>query len=533
MKKYITTALILISLCTNNVFAQDFFDAIKYSQTEYGGTARSIAMGSAFGSLGGDFISASINPAGLGFYRSGEFVFSPTLNINQIGATYLGNKEIENNTTFNFNNTSWITSTNTGATSGILNVTFGIGYNRLKSFNSNTYIQGFDAKTTLLNYYSDYANQIGNDDYFDYHYEGLAWNTWLIDVDNNAIENQYIHDLGIYDYYDVYDDNGSFIGVGNVMTDVHPHQQKSIISKTGHIDEYLMSLGFNVNHKVYIGASLGLLDLTYKESIMFSEIDNKNASPFLNSYSQVTDLYDDGFGVNFKAGIIVRPSKSLRLGLAVHTPNFYNISRYDNKEITANYDQEIGNDEFGYDVKYNEKNDMYFDYKLETPYKVNISGSYMIGDMAIVSLDYELINYIGAKFRDAGDNYDYSDKNSEISHTLKSTGNIRVGTEYRATPNFSVRAGYNLFGNPWQSSFTYSDGTKGEILNKKDTYSSYSAGVGYRQNNFFIDFAYRLSSINYVQQVHEIYTTNPSGGNAMADLKELGQQATVTLGLRF
>jgi hypothetical protein len=49
-------------------------------------------MGSAFGSLGGDFISASINPAGMGLYRSGEFTLSPTLNINGAEAKLSGHK---------------------------------------------------------------------------------------------------------------------------------------------------------------------------------------------------------------------------------------------------------------------------------------------------------------------------------------------------------------------------------------------------------------------------------------------------------
>ena len=34
-----------------------------------------------------------VNPAGLGFYRTGDFVFTPTYSFGKTGATYLGRKE--------------------------------------------------------------------------------------------------------------------------------------------------------------------------------------------------------------------------------------------------------------------------------------------------------------------------------------------------------------------------------------------------------------------------------------------------------
>ena len=54
------------------------------------GTARSGGMGNAFGALGGDFTSVSINPAGLGVYRSGELSITPTFGQTKIESSYLG-----------------------------------------------------------------------------------------------------------------------------------------------------------------------------------------------------------------------------------------------------------------------------------------------------------------------------------------------------------------------------------------------------------------------------------------------------------
>ena len=35
----------------------------------------------------------------------------------------------------------------------------------------------------------------------------------------------------------------------------------------------------------------------------------------------------DGTGVNFKAGIVYRPTANLRLGAAIHTPTYYSLDR--------------------------------------------------------------------------------------------------------------------------------------------------------------------------------------------------------------
>lgn len=533
MKTYILTIAALFAL--NLAYAQDFFDALRYSQTEYGGTARSISMGSAFGALGGDFSSASINPAGLGFYRSGEFTLSPTLNLNQIESNYLNNKEFNDKYNFNLNNLSYVATANTGAESGIVSFSFGIGYNRLKNFNSNSYTQGYNAKTTLLNYFTDYANQSGNPDDFDPHFEGLAWNTWLIDEDPNleVIEGIYFNDMTNYEEYDIYDSNNNFIGIGYEAKSVKPHQQKRVASRSGRLDEYLMSLGLNINHKVYIGASLGLVDLEFRENVMYSEIDNENQSDYFKNFSLNTNLRESGFGVNFKTGIILRPTKSIRLGAAFHTPTFYEISKYEDKIMAANFDQLVGNDDTGSSTSWNESNNQNYSYKLETPLKVNFSAAYTFTDKALLSVDYEMVGYNRTKFRDAGDNYDYSDQNSDINDVFNAVGNIRVGGEYRLTPNVSLRGGCNLYGNPWKSSYTFTDGTTSVIENKNDTFMAYSGGIGYRQKHFFIDFAYRLNQLKYTQKVHEIHYTNPELVNALATFTELNNQATITLGFRF
>lgn len=533
MKRKILIIIALISL--NIASAQDFFNTLRYSQTEYGGSARSIAMGSAFGALGGDFASASINPAGLGFYRSNEFAFTPSLNINQINSSYLGNNESEERYRAVISNLSYVATVNTNSNSGLVSISFGAGLNRLKNFHSNSYIQGFDAKTSLLSYFTDYANDIGNPESFNGHYEGLVWDTWLIDEDPdpNVIEGVYYNDLTDYADYEIYDSNNNLLGIGYEATGIRAHQQKRISSRKGYIDEYLMSVGLNINHKLYMGASLGLTDLNYHTSVIYSEIDNLNKSDYLNDYKINTETTESGVGVNFKTGLIYRPFKSLRLGASFHTPTFYEMTFYEEKTVNAHYEQAIGNEELGFKNNWESSNPIRYYYNLATPSKINLSAAYSLSDKALFSVDYEMVNYAKAKIRESGDGYDYSDQNSDINNALKATGNLRVGTEVRVSPNISLRGGFNYFGNPWQTKFEYRDGSSIDIANSNDTYMAYTGGFGYRQKHFFIDFAYRLNQHSYVEKVHEILYTNPNNGSALANINEFNHQATITLGFRF
>lgn len=285
MKRYIATLMII--LLANIAFSQDFFDALRYSQTTYGGSARSIAMGSAFGALGGDFVSASINPAGLGLFRSGELTFSPTLNINNASADFLGTNSTDNKYKFNFDNISYVGTYQTGVETGIVGLTFGFGFNRLKNFNNNVSIVGHDAQTSLLNYYTDWANSIGVPSDFDKLNEDLAWQTYLIDADNDpsVLEGKYYNDLANYSSYDIYDDSGNYLGYGYETTGTKKHTIRSNVETAGRIDEYVMALGLNINHKLYFGASLGLLDLEYSEAITFSEIDDQYLSDYFKDYT--------------------------------------------------------------------------------------------------------------------------------------------------------------------------------------------------------------------------------------------------------
>ncbi|MBO7255971.1 MAG: TonB-dependent receptor, partial [Bacteroidales bacterium] len=68
MKKYILL-LSILTIASFSGYSQNMYDALRYSQLYYEGTARSMGLGNAMVSLGGDLGALSYNPAASGVYR--------------------------------------------------------------------------------------------------------------------------------------------------------------------------------------------------------------------------------------------------------------------------------------------------------------------------------------------------------------------------------------------------------------------------------------------------------------------------------
>lgn len=90
MKKYFS--LIFFYLIPIFVFSQSFEDALRYSQSINFGTARSLSMSGAFGSLGADISCGSINPAGLALFNSYNASVSLLYGDSDSDSEYFGTK---------------------------------------------------------------------------------------------------------------------------------------------------------------------------------------------------------------------------------------------------------------------------------------------------------------------------------------------------------------------------------------------------------------------------------------------------------
>src|SRR5690606_37796505 len=81
---------LLTCLSTTSLLAQIPEDALRMTWNVPSGTARQQAIGGAMGALGGDISATFVNPAGLGFYKTSEFVLTPGLSLLNSKSNFLG-----------------------------------------------------------------------------------------------------------------------------------------------------------------------------------------------------------------------------------------------------------------------------------------------------------------------------------------------------------------------------------------------------------------------------------------------------------
>lgn len=90
MKKITATILSAAALSSMwTASGQTVGDALRFSDNNYYGTARTIAMGNAFTALGGDLGSVGINPAGSAVNSFSQVTITPAITISGSRAQYL------------------------------------------------------------------------------------------------------------------------------------------------------------------------------------------------------------------------------------------------------------------------------------------------------------------------------------------------------------------------------------------------------------------------------------------------------------
>lgn len=502
MKRYSVLIAILLVL-PGFLMAQNFADAFRMSYNQIQGTARSAGMGNAFGALGGDFTSLSINPAGSAIYQTGEFVITPGYYINKSKMTMGGNTFSDNDQNFSLNNLGAIGTFKTNRSeAGIVSVNYGIGYNRLANFNNNAFANLNNSPDSYLDDIVNYANleyqnndpltqnylyqAIGDIQYKDWPTK-LAWENYLIDPktdgNNNEIDGLYQRSILLQD---------------------QAVDQRKTYSQEGHIDEYVFNLGLNFNHNFYLGATLGFHDINYSANSMYEE-QFKNG----RNFTYWDDYYMEGSGFNFKIGAIYKPVQNVRLGLALHTPTYYNIDEESVLEMQGSEQQ--GSVDPGRN---------FYSYDFRTPLKVVMSGAVIFNKRGLISVDAEYMDYASMRFRKGGNGSDnFNDLNSVMSNHFNSVMNLRIGAEYKLTNQFAVRAGYENYGNPFKS-------TLDAQSTLTDNTSVISGGFGYTVNAFSVNVAYTssLSKISDGSVQPNYYQVKRDNTN---------QNILLTLGFRF
>ena len=471
-----------------HLIAQSEVDALRYSYTTHGGTARYQAMSGAFGALGADFSSLSTNPAGIGIFKKSRIMFTPVFMMNTADADYKNSTISDENVFVNVSNFGLIINLKPYEedNSDWNNVAFGMGYNKLRNFNSDITIKGRNENSSMLDQFM--LNSDGNIAENLYEPEWLAYDTYLTDyadIPNNT-DLLYIHP-----YFDKY-----YI------------DQKKNIKTTGGIGEYVFSIGGNYADVFQIGATFGIQNARYKQVSTFSETSD---STDLESWDFTENIETKGTGYNFKFGMIYRPVNAIRIGLAFHTPTFFKFKDVYSYEVNSNFRTVVD----GYSDYHSETDgDFESNYEVYTPWRAITSVAFVIGKYGIISADYEYVNYSKARMR--SEEYDYTEINNNIKNLYKSGNNLRIGGEIRIAPIF-LRGGVSYYGSATSNEFNAEDAIKG-----------YSFGLGLQTESVFVDMAFSHSFNNIDYQLYDY-----GEGVEMSNISINEDMINVTIGFKF
>ena len=453
--RFIAIASIL-ALGVATASAQSAVDAYSLSRNDFKGTARFMSMGGAFGALGGDISTLNQNPGGIGIYRSNDVGITLDLDLQHSSTNTGGLKMTDNQTKFHVNNFGYIGAINTGS-DVIPFLNFGASYTRANSFDRRFRGRNGNLQGSFSNFIAGATSGEGS-------YAGWSQaDLTQIDNDYNPYTDSWAPWMSIlaYNAYLINPQPGTpesankYQGLWQGGTSGN---SEMVYEEKGYVDEYNISFGGNVMNTLYWGLGFGITDINYTANSFFDEelshasIPNYEATGVVNGdayYGLDSWKHITGTGFNFKLGVIVKPINELRLGLAVHTPTYYNLTQQSWARVDYNYSSGYNssaetNDGWNYQI----------DWKLRTPWRLIVSVAGVLGGRAIISADYEYRPYQNMAIRDAdGNPFTYSGSSTDflkgdIESYYQSSNILRVGAEYRLTPAWSVRAGVNYESSP-------------------------------------------------------------------------------------
>ncbi|MCM1331491.1 MAG: outer membrane protein transport protein [Bacteroides sp.] len=541
--------------------AQSAVDLYNMCRPDLRGTARFMSMGGAFTALGGDLSSLNQNPAGIGIYRSSELGLTLNLDFQSSSATAQGNKTEENQTKFSFNNFGYVGTMPLNST-GLQSISWGATYSRVLSFDRiNSGRIGNLGGASLSNYIAAMSNAGG------YYPDSQAPDGLLFgDNYNPYLDGKagWLDILAFQSYVtnDTYstDGSGDFNGFQGLMGEGTTGSAWFKTREKGYVDEYSFNIGGNVSDVVYWGVGIGVTDMDYKALTQYGEnlnnayISAKRIAPDQNGndvyeitngtadYALTSHLHSSGSGFNFKFGVIVKPINELRLGFAVHTPTWYqmtdtywgaidyNYMPSDNSAYASSLNGSVITDE-GYTAS--------FDYNMRSPWRMMFGIAGVIGKQGLISADYE---YRGNNVMQASDvdGYTYEDVKSDVKTYYKGTHIFRLGGELRVTPQLSLRVGYSYETSPVKKQaenggeFIWTSGTNPSY--SFDRHTQYvTAGLGYRFSSFYVDLAYvnKQRETTYHAFTPLIENGSTLQGSPSASIKDNNNQVVLSFGYKF
>lgn len=474
MTRLLLTSLLFLTFLCTSVRAQvtprslpvRVEDGLRFGLLSPMGSARFAGTGGSMTSIGVDGTTLHTNPAGIGWNRYSAAQISPGFTFNNLDARLtngVGNEgEQENKAAFIIPNASLVWAGETRSVNWST-FNFGLSFTRLADFNETIAFSGRSGGGII-----DAIVEDLNDGIIDDFRSGLA------QLIPGAVQED---DLGFFSDFDLDSSQGGQI------------RRNGRVERTGGINELALGFGGNYLEKVLWGFTIGIPTINFTETKVYDEIDDRDEITFFDNAGFDETLELSGSGVNFKFGLIGRPTDQLRLSLAVHSPTFWTVDETYFTDFEYNFTdngQALGGEEESIlsEAAFN----------MQTPWRFYAGAGYLIGRSGFISIDADYANFAGTSF--SSNDFATVDEaaNEDVDATLGGSLALRVGGELNLKP-FQVRAGVGFRQNPV---IDLRNDEAAQFINL-------SGGVGYAKDKFFIDLAVRAEGDNSYYQPYRTF----------------------------
>jgi hypothetical protein len=488
VKKLLFAAVICTYL--GDSFAQNEDDALRYSHIFFGGSARHVSTAGAFGAVGGDYSLVSVNPAGLARFRKHNFSFTPVVENLNASAAFYGTRTKEHDLDANIANISYIKAYNLDPPkfNNWYGVQMGVGYNRIHSFEESIHYTG-TSDSSILHSFIKMANgtspaQIYTAFPFD---AGLAYDTYALDP---GPDNTYVTDFTS----------------GNAVHD-------RTVYRKGGMGEYTGMISANYGNKLYLGGSVNLTKVNYKENFEHKET-YTNDSLWIQSIRYLYNIEVEGWGYGVRAGAIYLPYEWMRIGISVQSPTLFRLSDYWSSNFYTNTDDGL---------KFVDESNVpvgRYDYRVRTPFRSNISLGLVSKKLGSIGVDVEYVDHttsvLSSRTGDAAP-YSFITENAQVKNIYRSVINFKMGAELRIE-QFYIRGGFANYASPYREG-------KG---NEQYPVRFFTGGFGYNLGHLYLDFAVvtRFNTADY-------YAYDPTLAGSHAVINTRNISCLMTLGYRW
>jgi hypothetical protein len=453
MIKRLFLFLVFMGLSAFYAQAQVYYtDAFRYTYRPLPtGSARALSLGGAQGALGGDATALLVNPAGIGLFRRAEVAVGIDYGNSLLQSNYLENTNTATRDKIGLSHAAAIFATPQSLSGQSLQ--FGISYVRSHDFRQDTYYQASNPYSSLADVWTEEAAGIhagvfeaeaANNEIYDL--ASLAYATFVI--------NPYADDSTAY-YTEFRDVNNQLVA---------PILQEERVKESGNRSVFNITVGGQVQEKVYWGATVGVEVINYQRENVYKErLSRTAADGELQAFTLRQRYTATGGGLYLGLGVIVRPVETLRLGISVQTPTGFSLYETSRASIES---ESVGFSKVSASMLPYE-----YDFRYRSPWRATGSLFWQIKKYGFVTADVEWIPYRQMGVSGSDDNFDESGERRAIQETFRNTIQARVGAEARLG-SWYVRSGVCYTPSPLRSGQEYYDAM------------AFTAGIGYRLQGF-------------------------------------------------